>query len=96
MSTVTRWWAYPLRFHGEWLWHINFGVGNVDRHSCVVAHICEIAQPTGEALDYPFVGAARMTVRNIAPRDDGIVDLWLSVEWGSDLNVKLGFLVSND
>jgi hypothetical protein len=76
--------------------HVNVGRGNVDRHSLITGQICEISAPTGEALDYPFIGGAKMTINNICPRDDGIVDFWVSVYWDSDLNFKLWFLVSND
>jgi len=37
-----------------------------------------------------------MAVHNIAPRDDGIVDMWVQVEWGGPLSLRIQFLVSND
>jgi len=37
-----------------------------------------------------------MEVRNIAALDSGIVDLEVEVDWGSDLNIRIQLLVSND
>ncbi len=102
MSTVTRWFTFPFQGNGDFILHVNVGriadIGpiGVDRHSGVVASITELAQPTGEDLDFPFIGGARMAVHNIAPRDDGIVDMWVQVEWGGPLSLRIQFLVSND
>jgi len=47
----------------------------------------EQAPPTGLGIGTRFIGGARMTIHNIAPRGDGTVLFWLEVEWLSDLNV---------
>jgi len=39
-----------------------------------------------------FLGAARMTVHNVAP-GWGYVDVWTDVEWGSALNVRMDLLI---
>lgn len=107
MSTVTRWWVdFPTPFAGLWaipyqdfVVHVRVGPpaeGGCDRHSAVVASICEIATLPGQPLDFPFVGNAAMQVLNIAPRDDGIIDMRVWVAWHEPLNVRINFLVSND
>jgi hypothetical protein len=70
--------------------------GGVDRHSCVLASICELAAAPGHPFDFPFIGAASMEVRNIAPRDDGIVSLWIHIDWAAPLHIRLNLLVIND
>jgi hypothetical protein len=92
MTTVEAWHLDFHGGHGEILIHANFGVGNVCHDSGVFASICEVSNP-GEPNDIPFIGAAKMTINNIAPRDDGIVDVWVTVNWNSDLIFKLEFLL---
>jgi hypothetical protein len=70
-----------------------FGRGRINRHSRVVASICEIAQPPGEELDYPFIGGASMRVLNIAPQDDGNVVLRIEIDWDSGLNWRVTFFI---
>jgi hypothetical protein len=96
MSTVTRYTVDTIRGHGIIILSVNVGVGRLNRHSGVFATICELSQPSGEPLDYPFIGGAGMSVRNIAPLDTGVVQLWVQVDWGSDLNIRIQLLVSND
>jgi hypothetical protein len=69
--------------------------GGVDRHSTVLASVCELAAAPGNPFDFPFIGAASMEVRNIAPRDDGIVSLWIHVDWATPLHIRLNLLVAN-
>jgi hypothetical protein len=87
--TSTWWW--DGRGHGSTPVPFPFGTQWVNRHSRVVASICEIAQPPGEALDYPFIGAASMQILNIAPDDTGTVWVWLSVNYDIDLNWRVSF-----
>lgn len=96
MSTVTRLFSSPLQGNGDFVLHANAGTQFVNRDSGVWATICELSQPVGEPLDFPFIGAARMSVRNVAPRDDGIIDMWIQIEWGSPLNYRVQVVVSND
>ena len=39
-----------------------------------------------------FIGAARYTVHNVAPRN-GAVDIWVNVEWGSPIPLYADYLV---
>ena len=64
------------------------GLG-VNRHSIVLASICEIGAAPGQRPDFPFVGGATMEVHNIAPQDDGSADFVVAVLWGSPLNFRL-------
>jgi hypothetical protein len=41
-----------------------------------------------------FVGAARFTVHNVAPRTGG-VDIWVNIEWGADLSLYVDYLIVN-
>jgi hypothetical protein len=66
---------------------------NINRHSFVLANICEISAPQGESLDFPFQGNATMEVHNIVPLDDGTVHFRLEIDWDSDLNFRLGVAV---
>jgi hypothetical protein len=96
MSTFTRWYTPPLQGNGDFTLRINLGQGQVNRDSGVCATICELSQPSGEPLDYPFIGGARMAVHNIAPQDDGTVLCWIQIEWGSALNYRVQLFVSSD
>ena len=71
-------------------------VGNaqVTRHSKVAVSITELAQPPGQPLDYPFIGDARMTIENVAPLDNGIIFVRLTINWSSDLPFRLSFLIA--
>jgi hypothetical protein len=104
MSTVTRWFSefrtqsvndvvtfqFPTRDIDP--------VGGVDRHSGVFASVSELSAPQRGPADFPFIGAASLSVRNVAPADDGTVQIWLAVAPPDffDLNVRIQFLVSND
>jgi hypothetical protein len=108
MSTVTRWIAdKPLRGHGTFVLHLNIGTiaamgsAGVDRRSGVFATITELGNdphpPTFPyPVDVPFIGAAHMSIRNVAPRDDGVVDLLVQVDWPYDLYLGIQILVCND
>jgi len=56
-----------------------------------------IARPRGLA-DYSAIGAASLSARNVAPHDDGTVQLWLAIAPPDEvkLNVRIQFLISND
>ena len=111
MSTLTRWFVdftVPTAEFGfnifplvDFVLYVNVGPQNeelegVDRHSTVLASICELATLPGQPLDFPFIGAAPMEIRNIAPRDDGIVEMWVHIEWlASALNGRINFVVIN-
>ena len=96
MSTVTRLFSGPMRGSGDFILHANAGPQFVNRDSGVWGTITELEQPVGEPLDFPFIGAANMAVDNIAPRDDGIIDMWIHIDHDGALNYKIQVLVSND
>jgi hypothetical protein len=53
----------------EGIFDINVQIprGIIDRHSHVMASICELGEPQGEPLDYPFKGLAGFTLHNVVP-----------------------------
>jgi hypothetical protein len=72
--------------------------GGVDRHSGVFASATELAGPPRGPADYPAIGDASLTVRNVAAADDGTVRLWLTIAppGTEPLPVRVQFLVCND
>ncbi|GAA1194600.1 hypothetical protein GCM10009654_59640 [Streptomyces hebeiensis] len=74
--------------HGTFKLPVNSSVTN--RNSSVVVSISEI-----DANGNAFIGAARLAVYNVAPRDGGY-DLWVEISWNSDLRYRITVLVSND
>jgi hypothetical protein len=104
MSTGTRWFAefttqtvndivtfqFPTRDIDP--------VGGVDRHSGIFSTVTELGAPQRGPADFPFIGVAALAVRNVAPADDGTVQLWLAVspQGYAGLNVRVQFLVCND
>ena len=93
MKGATSCWHIALRGHGTFDCEIAFPAGAVNRHSNVLASICEVSSPAGQPLYSPFLGAATMKVHNIVPRDDSKVDFRLEVDWGCDLNVRLSIAI---
>ena len=89
MAISTWWWDGSG--HGSNPVAFPFGTNLINRHSRVVCSICEIAQPPGEPLDYPFIGAASLQTLNVAPDDTGTVWVWIAVYWDSDLNSRVTF-----
>lgn len=84
-------WFIDIRGNGLFDRVFTWPAGVINRHSTVFANICEISQPQGEPLDFPFQGSATMQIYNIVPRDDGSVSIRIGVDWDSDLNVRLRF-----
>lgn len=68
-----------------------FGRSVLNRHSRVEVSITELG---GQPLDTPFIGAATMTVLNVAPSDDGVVHVRFEIQWPSKLNWRASFLIS--
>ena len=66
-----------------------------NRHSTCVASITEVTAAPGHPIDFPFIGMARMAICNIAPRDDGFVDLWCHVDWHEQLNLRINMAIFN-
>jgi len=62
----------------------------VNSVSQVTASICEIGSD-----GTPFIGAADMSILNVAPHDDGSIDVRWNVNWPEDLSVRLNFIIAN-
>lgn len=76
--------------HGQWLLALNWEA--VNPRSRVLVSIAEGA--AGGPDNGKFIGAARYTVYNVAPRAGG-VDIWVNIEWGSDILLYVDYLVIN-
>jgi hypothetical protein len=68
-----------------------FGSSIVNRHSRVEVSICELG---GQPLDYPFIGAATMSVLNVAPSDAGAVHVRFNIDWHDVLQWRATFFIS--
>lgn len=71
---------------------LNLNWGAVNRRSRVFVAIAEGA--AGGPDGGKFIGAARYTVHNVAPRD-GAVEIWVNIEFGSDIRIYVDYLVVN-
>ena len=68
---------------------LNCGNGNIRSNSRVFVAISEYnTEPTVNR----FIGAASMSVFNVSPYNGGVV-VWINVNWGSPLNIRLDVLV---
>jgi len=76
--------------HGAWTLRLNWGA--VTPRSRVLVSIGEGAAGGPDAGK--LIGAARYTVHNVAPRPGG-VDIWVDIEWGSDILLYVDYLVVN-
>lgn len=104
MSSVTRWFVNFKTQSINDSWRISLAdrrtdpVGGVDRFSAVFATITEVtAPPGGGPVDLPFLGSAMISVWNVAPHDEGFVEVVVRIQpifFG--LNVRLQLLVCND
>jgi hypothetical protein len=70
-----------------------FSREEVNRHSVVLANICEVMQPQGQPLDFPFQGDATMQIHNIVPLDDGRVLMRIQIDFDRRLNYRLGVVI---
>lgn len=86
-------WQIDLFGNGTFVQPISLGTTFINRHSTVLANICELEQPQGEPLDFPFIGAATMRINNIAPLDDGTVLIEEEIDWAWPLNHRLRLAV---
>jgi hypothetical protein len=91
---MSNWQTDILGVDGIFDHNVNFPQGVVDRHAVVLASLCELSQPQGEPLDYPFKGAAVLTLHNVVPFDDGHVELTIDSGWDSPINIRVYFSVN--
>ena len=104
MSTVTRWISEFTAQSASEILTFQFptrdidAAGGVDRYSGVFVSVSEVAAPARGLADYPAVGTSCLGVRNVAPADDGTVQLWLvtTPPFAAPTTVRIQFLVSND
>ncbi|WP_436105494.1 hypothetical protein [Massilia sp. LjRoot122] len=75
---------------GEWLLRLNWNA--IQPGSRVFVAIGE-GVPGGPPAG-KFIGAARYTVHNVAPRWNG-VDVWINIEWSSDISLYVDYLIVN-
>jgi hypothetical protein len=75
---------------GQWKLRLNWG--DVNPRSQVFVSIGEGAGPGPDAGK--FLGDARYTLHNVAPRAGG-VDIWVNIEWSSDIRLYVDYLVVN-
>ena len=75
---------------GEWLLRLNWDA--IQPGSQVFVAVGE-GVPGGPPAG-KFIGAARYTVHNVAPRFNG-VDIWVNIEWSADISLYVDYLVVN-
>lgn len=75
---------------GEWLLRLNWDL--IQPGSQVFVAIGE-GVPGGPPAG-KFIGAARYTLHNVAPRGGG-VDIWVNIEWSADISLYVDYLVVN-
>nr|WP_315394190.1 hypothetical protein [uncultured Duganella sp.] len=75
---------------GQWTLRLNWSA--VNPRSRVMVSIAEGAAGGPDAGK--FIGSARYTVHNVAPRAGG-VDIWVNIEWSSDILLYVDYLVVN-
>lgn len=76
--------------HGQWV--LQLAWGDINPRSQVFVSIGEGAAGGPDAGK--FVGSARCTVHNVAPRAGG-VDVWINIEWETDIPLYADYLVVN-
>lgn len=74
--------------------NFTFPAGVINRHAHVLASLCELSQPQGEPMDFPFKGLAVLTLHNVVPFDDGHVELTIDSGWKSPINIRVYFVVN--
>jgi hypothetical protein len=76
--------------HGQWILPVTSS--SISGRSRVFVEIGE-GLPGGPDAG-KFIGGARYTVHNVAPHNGG-VDIWVDIEWGSDIRIYVDYLVIN-
>jgi len=73
---------------GDWILQLDWDA--VSPRTAVFVAIGEGA--TGGPTAGKFIGAAKYTLFNVAPRPGG-VDIWININWGSDIRIYVDYLV---
>lgn len=75
---------------GQWTLRLNWSA--VTARSRIIVSIGEGAAGGPDAGK--FLGSARYTLHNVAPRAGG-VDIWVNIEWSSDILLYVDYMVVN-
>ncbi len=73
-------------------WKLRLNWGSVNPRSRVFVAIAEGAPGGPDAGK--FIGAAKYTLHNVAPRSGG-VDIWVNIDWSSNIRIYVDYLVVN-
>ena len=73
--------------NNQWILNLNWGA--ITRNSQVFVAIGEGAAGGGK-----FIGGARYTLHNVAPQD-GVVSIWVNIEWNSPIRIYVDYFVVN-
>jgi len=76
--------------NGQHILTLNWGL--ITPNSLVFVAIGE-GVPPGPAAG-KFIGAARYTLHNVAP-SNGVVKIWVNIEWGSPIRLYVDYFVFN-
>jgi hypothetical protein len=80
-------WVADFQFHGSRFKRFTFPPGTIASDNVVLANACEV---NGEG--FPQTGNAKITINQIVNEPDA-VQIWLDVDWDSDLHIRVRFLV---
>lgn len=75
---------------GQQTLRLNWGVVNARTKVFVAIGEGAAGGPDGGK----FIGSARYTLHNVAPRDGG-VDIWVNIEWASNIRIYVDYLAIN-
>lgn len=76
--------------HGQWVLRLHWDAINPQSKVFV-----SIGEGTAAGPDAgKFIGGARYTVHNVAPRAGG-VDIWVNIEWNADILLHVDYLIVN-
>ena len=76
--------------HGQWV--LSYNNAGINARSMVFVSIAEGAQ--GGPNAGKFIGAARYTVHNVAPRAGG-VDILIDIDWNANIPLYVDYFVCN-
>ncbi|MEV7443245.1 hypothetical protein AB0O22_19260 [Streptomyces sp. NPDC091204] len=90
VPSSTFWHFEDFNFHGDFFLTVRLPTAQVNSFSQVAVSICEL-----NSDGIPFIGNAKMEVHNVAPHGDGRIIVRAEVHWGSNLKVRLNYIIVN-
>lgn len=91
---MANYYANFLNVNGIFDGTVNFPQGVINRHSHVMASICEMDPEEYPPEGFPFKGAAVFTLHNVVPSDTGHVTLTIDTGWTESLiNARVFFVI---